>query len=436
MRRRAAMPATRIHPRSEPAIVKLLSTNTCRVPRDLAGVTSYDPAAEADPQAAGLDEARKQRIWRAVEGLYATGISPAITFCLRRHGQVVLNRAIGHRIGNGPGDTPDTPKQLATPDTPMCLFSASKVVTAMLVHKLAETHQLDLLAPVSHYLPAFAANGKKHVTIAHILAHRAGIPTIEGDFDVELLFDTPKVVDILFNARPASRSGHRAAYHAVTGGYILGELIRAATGEDAREYLRKTVQEPLGMTYFNYGLKPEHRGREAIGYATGLKPVLAVDWFLKNALGGDLDTVVDVTNDPRFMDIICPAGNIFATAEEAGRFFELLLRGGELDGVRVFDPLTIRRATLEAGKPQFDGTLLAPLRYSHGMMLGGNPVGLYGPMTGRAFGHLGFSNIFCWADPERDISVSLLASGKPVLGTHLAALGKLLATLSFQLPRQ
>lgn len=415
--------------------MKLLSTNTCRIPDDLAAVTTRNTSAEAGADLTGLPDEARERIWQAVEAVYATGISPAVSFCLRRRGQVVLDRAIGHAHGNGPDDAPDAPKALARPDTPFCLFSASKVVTAMLIHKLAEDHKLDLLAPVSHYLPAFGANGKQHVTIAHILSHRAGIPTIQGDFDAELLFDTPKVVEILFNAAPATRSGHRAAYHAVTGGYILGELIRAVTGQDAREYLAETVQQPLGMKYFNYGLKPEYRDEVARGYATGLKPVGPIDWFIRNALGDSLDRVVEISNDPRFMDIICPAGNIYASADEACRFFELLLRGGTLDGARVFDPLTIRRATLEAGKPQFDGTLLLPLRYSHGMMLGANPVGLYGPMTGHAFGHLGFSNIFCWADPERDISVSLLTSGKPVLGTHLPALGKLLATISFQVPR-
>lgn len=415
--------------------MKLFSTNTCSVPHDLASVTTYNPASEADPAAVGLTANQKQQIWEAVEGLYATGISPAVTFCLRKGGQVVFNRAIGHRCGNGPEDGPEVRKELANPDTPFCLFSASKVVTAMLIHKLAEEHKIDLMVPVAHYLPGFAANGKQHVTTANILAHRAGIPTIKGDFDAEMLFDTPRVVDILFNAAPASRSGHRAAYHAVTGGYILGELIRAITGKDAREYLAETIQQPLGMKYFNYGLKPEFRGQEARGYATGLKPVGPIDWFIRNALGDSLDRVVEISNDERFMDIICPAGNIYASADEACRFFELLLRGGTLDGVRVFDPLTIRRATLEAGKPQFDGTLLAPLRYSHGMMLGGNPVGLYGPMTRRAFGHLGFSNIFCWADPERDISVALLTSGKPVLGTHLPAMGKLLTKISFQIPR-
>ena len=212
------------------------------------------------------------------------------------------------------------------------LFSASKVVTAMLVHKLAEDHLIDLLAPVAHYLPEFGVNGKQHITAAHILSHRAGLPTIQGDFETDLLFDTPAVVKVLFDAKPQSRSGHKAAYHAVTGGYILGELIQRVSGMDARQYLQQLITTPLGMKHFNYGLAPEHRGTEAVGYATGLKSVLAVDWFLQNALGGDLDTVVNLTNDPRFMDVICPAGNIFATADEACRFFELLLRGGELDG--------------------------------------------------------------------------------------------------------
>ena len=416
--------------------MKLFSTNTIAVPKDLSALTQSIPGQEADPQDVGMTTHQRDLIWAGVESFYRTGISPAVTFCMRKGGKIVLNRSLGHRRGNGPDDSPDTPKELAHPDTPMCLFSASKVVTAMLIHKLAEDHQIDLLAPVAHYLPAFGVNGKQHITTAHVLSHRAGIPTIQGDFDTNLLFDTQAVVDVLFQAKPLSRSGHKAAYHAVTGGYILGELIRSITGMDARQYLQQLITTPLAMKHFNYGLAPEYRGTEAIGYATGLKPVLAVDWFLQHALGGDLDTVVNLSNDTRFMDIICPAGNIFATADEACRFFEMLMRGGEIDGVRIFDPLTIKRATLEAGKPQFDGTLLAPLRYSHGMMLGANPVGLYGPMTGKAFGHLGFSNIFCWADPERDISVSMLTSGKPVIGTHLPALAMLLTTISLQAKRQ
>lgn len=411
--------------------MKLLSTNTCRVPADIASVTSFLPGREADPLAMGLTEASKRKLWQSVEDYFKTGVSPAMSVCIRHRGEILFDRAIGHIRGNGPDDHDTADKVLARPDTPFCLFSASKAVTAMLIHKLAETHQLDLLAPVSHYLPAFGKNGKQHTTIAHVLSHRSGFPSLPSDQSIDVFFDTPRVVELLCEAEPDYRSGHRVAYHAITGGYILGELIRIVTGMDAREFLAQTVEKPLGMRAFNYGLRPELRGTEARHYATGFKPTLGVAWFLEHVLGGNLEELIEVTNDPRFMDVISPAANIYATADDACRFFECLLRGGSLDGVQVFDPLSVRRAVIEAGKPQFDRSLLAPIRYSHGMMLGANPVGLYGPKTGRAFGHLGFSNVLCWADPARDLSVAVLTSGKPVIGPHLPALLKLLTAISF-----
>ena len=75
------------------------------------------------------------------------------------------------------------------------------------------------------------------------------------------------------------------------------------------------------------------------------------------------------------------------------------------------------------------------MRYALGPMLGNNPVGIFGPHTGQAFGHLGFSNILCWADPERDISVSILNTGKSVVGTHLPALANVLLQISTQCPK-
>lgn len=415
--------------------MKLLSTNTCKVPRDLDGVTTYSPASEVDPVEAGMTEAQRDSIWEAAQGLYRTGITPAMTLCVRRHGKVILNRAIGHARGNGPEDTPDTPKVLATPDTAVCLFSASKVVTAMLIHLLDERGEIDLLDPISHYIPEYGVRGKRNATIHHLLSHRGGIPSISGDFDPELLYDVEGVVRELCAAKPVSPSGHRVAYHAITAGYIFGEIIHRVTGKTVREFLAETIQKPLGMRFFNYGVPQELRDEVAVNYCTGFKPVGLVNTYIKHVLGGDLDLAVNMTNDPRFMDTICPAGNIYATADEASRFFQMLLNGGELDGVRVFQPMTIKRAILECGRPEIDRTLLMPMRYSMGMMLGDNPVGLYGPMTRRAFGHLGFSNIFCWADPERATSVSILTTGKPLVGTHLPAMGKLLLRLSTQCPR-
>ena len=103
------------------------------------------------------------------------------------------------------------------------------------------------------------------------------------------------------------------------------------------------------------------------------------------------------------------------TANELGRFFELLLRGGELDGVRVMEPRTIRRATVERAYRELDFTLGAPMRHAAGFMLGADVISLFGPDTEEAFGHLGFTNVLAWADPRRDLSVGLITSGKPIL---------------------
>src|SRR5262249_19102439 len=131
------------------------------------------------------------------------------------------------------------------------------------------------------------------------------------------------------------------------------------------------------------------------------------------SLGVSLREVVEISNDPRFLVGIVPSGNVVATANEMSRFFQLLLDGGVLDGVRVFDERTVRRATVGHSYLEIDFTLGFPLRYGMGFMLGAEWISPYGPHTRHAYGHLGFTNILCWADPERRGAVAPLTSGKP-----------------------
>nr|MBP8206396.1 serine hydrolase [Acinetobacter sp.] len=214
-----------------------------------------------------------------------------------------------------------------------------------------------------------------------------------------------------------------------------GELVERVTGQDIRQFLHENIENPMEMDFFNYGLKPEYRDQVATNYPTGMHPKLGTDLYLNRVLGGGLQLAVDVTNDPRFMDTVCPAGNIYTSAEQANRFFEMLLNGGNYKGKQILSPETVFRSTLPTSKTTIDRNLLAPMRYALGPMLGSNPVGIFGPNSGQAFGHLGFSNILCWADPERDISVALLNTGKSVVGTHLPALANVLYQISTQCPK-
>lgn len=180
---------------------------------------------------------------------------------------------------------------------------------------------------MSYYIPEYGVNGKRRATIFHLLSHRGGIPYVDGDVTPELLFDKDEILRRLYAARPVSPAGNHLAYHAVTAGYILGEIIERVTGQDLRQFVHETIEKPMDMPYFNYGLKPEYRAEVALNCATGLHPRLGTDHYLNHVLGGGLQLAVDVTNDSRFMDTTCPAGNIYTSAEQAGRFFEMLLSG-------------------------------------------------------------------------------------------------------------
>ncbi len=401
--------------------------NNIQVPKSLQDITRIADN-EINPEWLGLTEHDRDVIWKAVKDLYRTGAYPALSICIRRHGEILLNRSIGHAKGNGPGEV-GLEKVVATPDTPFCLFSASKAITAMLIHLLEERSQINLMNPVSFYVPEFAAHGKKHITVQQILSHRAGIASFKN-INPEVLFNHDEIMQLIYDAEPTDVHGRELAYHALTGGYVLGELVNRITGESIAEFMRKNVQEPMGMRNFNYGAQDDRYPEIATNYLTGFPVVFPVKQFIKRVLGADLATAIELSNDPRFYQQVIPAGNITATAEECSRFFQCLLCGGEHEGKRIFQPVTIERAVREVNATELDRTLLVPMRYSAGMMLGNYPIGLFGPAAPKAYGHIGLTNNFCWADPERMTSVSLLTSGNPVVGTHVLRLVMLLTTIS------
>ncbi len=405
------------------------------VPRDLEAVTTVDREGETDPTEVGADARALEGVWRAVERLYRSGMHPAIQLCIRRRGQIILHRAIGYARGGGPQET--TGKELATPATPFNVFSASKAITAMVVHLLDERHLIHLEDPVCEYIPEFGDGGKQWITIRHILTHRAGIPNVpEEAMDLDLLDHPEDIVDILSGAQLMWRPGRHIAYHAISGGFILGEIVRRVTGQDIREVLAQEILKPLGMRWLNYGVAPADVGRVARSYFTGPPILPPLSTLLRRALGVDFYRAIELSNDPRFLTAIIPAANVVTTAEELSRFYQCLLNGGELGGVRVFDRRTVRRATSEQSYLEFDLTLGVPLRYGMGFMLGGKWLSLYGTDTAYAFGHLGFTNVLGWADPERQVSAGLMTNGKPVFYPELVHAFDILRRIKLACPKE
>lgn len=407
-----------------------------RVPADLDAVTRVRWEAEVAPHELDVTAPARERIWGAVRRLYRSGVHPAIALCVRRHGGVLLDRSIGHAHGNGPADSPDAAKAILGPDAPFCTLSASKAVTAMVIHLLDQQNLLRLDDPVCEYVPEFGANGKQWITIRHVLIHRAGIQNLPPEvLQLDNLDDTDRVLELIVAQPPAGRAGRQLAYHAVTGGFVLAEVVRRVTGKSIRAVLQEAVSRPLGMRWLGFGVRPEDVPQVVTNYQTGPPPLPPFSQLFQRALGVTFEQAVALSNDPRFLTAVIPSANVVATANDMSRFYQLLLNGGTLDGVRVFQERTVRRATVEHSYLEMDLTLGMPFRYGMGFMLGAEWFSPYGPYTHRAYGHVGFTNIVCWADPERRVAAAILTSGKPFLYPEIYYLFDVLRQIGLACPK-
>lgn len=370
------------------------------VPRRLSPITTI--GAEVDPASVGLRAEDVERIWKAVRAFYRTGLQPGISLVVRHRGEVILDRAIGHkRLGSD---------ELLTTDTPICLYSGSKAITAVLMHRLVEEGGLSLDDTVASHIPEFAVHGKGEITLRDLLTHRARLARLPlRKPDTDELLDIEHVVATLCAAKLARSP--RQAYHAVTGGYLLDEVVRRS-GRTFPGLLEEYLTGPLGIPTMTYGVPEDRRDDVALSYWTGPTVVPPMTTVITRVLGVEPHKVPDGLNSPAAMSSVLPSAGIWASAHDAGKVFEMLNRGGELDGTQVLAPATYAEAIRPAGPLVMDGMLPVPLRFSAGFMLGESGASLYGLNTPEAFGHLGFMNITCWADPARELSVAFLNTGK------------------------
>jgi CubicO group peptidase (beta-lactamase class C family) len=404
------------------------------VPRDLESVTAI--GREQAAGAGGMSEESVERIWSAAVDLYLSGVHPAVQVCVRRQGAVVLDRAIGHARGNGPGDAADANAEPVTTETPFVIYSGAKAVTAFVVHMLHERGALDISDRVCQHIPEYDRYGKGEITIAQVLAHRAGVPNFPREaLDLDRSRDREFQLRALCEAKPFAKPGRFLAYHAVSGGYILGEIVNRVTGKDIRTVLAEEILDPLGFRWTNYGVAPQDISRVAVNYVTGPPTSPPFSQLLSRALGLPFDDLVEISNDERFLTAIVPSANVITTANELTRFYELLRLGGELDGIRVMTPQTIRNALTEQSRLEVDLSLGFPTRFGYGLMLGAQLLSLYGRDTQHAFGHLGFTNMLAWADPERALACAVMTNGKPVFYPELHRFYRLMQRITSEAPK-
>ncbi|HTZ94178.1 MAG TPA: serine hydrolase domain-containing protein [Streptosporangiaceae bacterium] len=327
--------------------------------------------------------------------------SPA-QLCIVVRGQIVLNEAFGCR-----------------PDSLFFLFSASKPLVALLVHRLAERGDLALDDPVAKHWPQFGQAGKQDITIRQVLQHRSGLPVARSMArDAIVMTDWTASVRALEVAAPSFPPGSVPAYHVISYGFILGELVQRVTGAPVREVLQAELLGPLGLADSYLGLPASQWHRHVPVSGSG---------------PAELVTQV-VINRRATRQAVIPAASVSATAYDLARLYQALLDGGELGGVRVLRPETIRQATTPTSDGEIDRYLKLPVRWSEGFQLGGERTGRAragagpGPMgalaSRTAFGHNGSYVCLGWADPQRQVAVGYLTGrlvSRSAGASHMAA---------------
>lgn len=349
-----------------------------------------DPLAEASPVAEASPLAEAIQL---VEGRDL----PA-QLCVIQDDQVIADLAVNCRL-----------------DDLFWLFSASKPYVALLVHQLAAEGQLGLDQPVAAYWPKFAQHGKGHITVRQVLQHRSGLPVIRGALgDALAMTGWARSIRAIERARPRHRPGAGPAYHFVSYGFILGELVQRVTGAPVRDVLGARFLRPLRLGDTHLGLPPSRWDRH-------------VDVTGEGA-AGRLTQVI--ANRRATREAVIPAAGISATARDVARFYQALLRDGELGGTRILAPGTVAEATRPSSHGELDQFLKLRIRWGQGFQLGGPVPGRVTshPMgersVPRAFGHNGSNTCLAWADPGRRLAVAYLTSHLPAgndRARHLSA---------------
>ncbi|OBK17150.1 lipase LipE [Mycobacterium asiaticum] len=403
-----------------------------RVPADLDAVTAI-----GEEDHSGVGNHAIERIWQAARHWYQAGMHPAIQLCIRHQGRVVLNRAIGHGWGNAPTDQPDAEKVPVATDTPFCVYSASKGITATVIHLLVERGVFSLDDRVCEYIPSYTSHGKDRTTIRHVLNHSAGVPFPTGPKpDLRRADDHEYAQEQLGKLRPLYRPGLVHIYHALTWGPLMREIVYASTGKDIREILASEILEPLNFRWTNFGVAEEDVPLVAPSHPTGkpLPPVIAA--IFRKAIGGTVHEIIPYTNTPAFLTTVVPSSNTVSTADELSRFAEIWLRGGELDGVRIISAERMYNAVQEARRLRPDFAVgLQPARWGTGFMLGTDRFGPFGRNAPTAFGNLGLANIAIWADPGRSLAAGVISSGKPGKDPEIKRYTALMDTIAASIPR-
>ncbi|MGZ6014087.1 MAG: serine hydrolase domain-containing protein [Caulobacteraceae bacterium] len=325
----------------------------------------------ADGSAKGITQDRFAGVRTAFEENLASGADLGASFCATLEGEVVVD------LWGGFADAAKTrPWQR---DTIVNVYSTTKTMTALCALILADRGELDFDAPVAKYWPEFAANGKAEVKVSHLMAHSAGLSGWKERITIEDLYDWEKVTALLAAQAPLWPPGSQAGYHAISQGYLVGEVVRRITGRSLGTFFREEIAEPLGAD-FHIGLPASEDDRVAelippvsgTGAGEGQQNEIQAITFNNPVID------VSATRTRGWRGAEIPAAGGTGNARSIAQVHAILANGGVAQGKRFMSEAGCRKA-LELQIEGEDLMLGRGARYGMGFGLSGGIVPLPGP---------------------------------------------------------
>ncbi|MGM0389656.1 MAG: serine hydrolase domain-containing protein [Natrinema limicola] len=348
-----------------------------------------------------LAESDRERIAALFDRHLEVGLHHGAQLAVFVDGELVIDLAGG--VTGPDGDT-------ETPETRHVLFSCTKPYAAVTLHSLVEEGALAYDDRVVDHWPEFADAGtdKAAITVRQVLSHTAGLQKSTIDARPAAWSDWDAVIETLEEQDPLSPPGEEPAYHALTFGWLVGELVRRVSGTPIEKAAAERVFEPLGMEQTGIGLRDDED--DAVATVVGFEPF---DRCRDPGEGlGNNAAVAEPFNSEEIHRAVIPASNGIGTARDMARFYACLANDGELEGTRLLEPETVERMTRLEAETDADGTLDREARFALGFWKGGTTIAPYGSLSPEhVFGHAGLGSSVGWADPEENVGFSYVTNG-------------------------
>ena len=325
----------------------------------------------ADESAHGLVQDRFAGARAAFEDNLNSGADVGASFCATSEGETVVD------IWGGYAD--ETGKTPWSRDTIVNVYSTTKTMTALTALLVADRGDLDFNAPVAKYWPEFAANGKGAVTVAHLMSHSAGLSGWKEPITKADLYDWEKVTALLAAQAPYWPPGSAPGYHALTQGYLVGEVVRRITGKTLGTVFREEIAGPLGADFW-IGLPESEDARVArlIPPPAGTGVEARNQTELQANMSSNPGIDVRETYKRAWRGAEIPAAGGTGNARSVAEIHTILANGGVAKGKRFMSEAGCRKA-LELQVAGEDLILGAPARYGLGFGLAGGVVPLPNP---------------------------------------------------------